>query len=122
MSAVDWIPEDKCPKCGMEVKTNSDIEIYEMSFKDGKTEIEYKSEKFRQFVSNVILFMFKQDNGTNYVEFNFVDQDKEEFSCLIQKKSGKTPAEMNTVIRNEYSARITELQNEINELKNEVNK
>lgn len=73
-------------------------EIKEINIKPGETNIIMKYPGLQEFVKNVMDF-FQEARGINYVSFTAESEEHGQFEIIIQRKNGKTPAEINSELK-----------------------
>ncbi|MGF1905311.1 hypothetical protein [Aliivibrio salmonicida] len=77
----------------------------------GNTDIELSGSVLHLFAASFIS-QFRGHGATNYLEVSFVDREEnQQYTLLMQKKSGLTPSEKNAVLTKE----IEELKEKLNE-------
>lgn len=81
--------------------------VNEMHFVDGKMDINVQHPLFIGICSEIVK-TFDDAKGINYVEFTMEHKTRGEFSVLIQRHDGMTPAEKNIILTAE-NARMKEL-------------
>ncbi len=55
------------------------------------------------FIANELYLLLKEAGGTNYVEFTVNHKEQGEFTLLLQRKEGKTPAQLNLELKAELA-------------------
>jgi len=111
----------KCKICGNNMSQWSNDPIWRCAFCEKpkikkleitpeETHVIMQHPNFRYFIKEVLSF-FKKSGGRNYVEMTVVDINMGEFTVTIQKKTGKTPAEINSELKKEIK-KLKEKQND----------
>lgn len=81
------------------VENMTSPEVRELRYKDGKLDMTLAHEMFGLF-AEALYEQFKLCGGTNYVHFDVTDKKSGEmFSLSLQRKRGKTPADVNGVLK-----------------------
>jgi hypothetical protein len=82
-----------------------------MSVEDAKVALDLKGKLVGVFAA-AMADEFRQAGGINFVEFDILSKDLGPLTLLMQRKEGKTPAEMH----DEADARIKELEAKLEEV------
>lgn len=92
----------------MSEPTNSDVLVHEVHYKDNHFKLDLEHPVFAHVVSQMVE-LFDKQHGVNYLEMQMAHPTRGLFVCTIQRKDGKTPAQ----VIDELKLKVAELEKQL---------